>query len=104
MKYLVIGSGGREHALGWKLKQVEGSEVHFLPGNGGTLHIEASAESILPIHTLQLVQQGRGAVLQIGRGCLPRQRQVRFHAVQLIQAVSLAESPFPLQWHKQSSV
>jgi phosphoribosylamine--glycine ligase len=36
MKHLVIGSGGREHALGWKLKQCEGSEVFFLPGNGGT--------------------------------------------------------------------
>jgi len=36
MKHLVIGSGGREHALGWKFKQSEESEVYFLPGNGGT--------------------------------------------------------------------
>ena len=36
MKHLVVGSGGREHALGWKLKRREGNEVYFLPGNGGT--------------------------------------------------------------------
>ena len=31
----------------------------MLPGNGGTVELEASAESVLPIHTLQIVQQGR---------------------------------------------
>ena len=30
-----------------------------LPGNGGTVEVEAEAESILPIHTLQIVQEGR---------------------------------------------
>jgi len=30
-----------------------------LSGNGGTLEVEAWAESIFPIHTLQIVQQGR---------------------------------------------
>ncbi|MBI2191601.1 MAG: CehA/McbA family metallohydrolase [Planctomycetes bacterium] len=30
-----------------------------LPGNGGNLEVEARAESILPIHTLQIVQQGK---------------------------------------------
>ncbi|WP_448515931.1 phosphoribosylamine--glycine ligase [Pseudothermotoga sp.] len=34
MKALVIGSGGREHALVWKLRQ-EGFEVFCAPGNGG---------------------------------------------------------------------
>lgn len=37
MKVLVIGSGGREHALAWKLAQGEGVErVYVAPGNGGT--------------------------------------------------------------------
>ena len=37
MKILVIGSGGREHALAWKLKQsAQVSEVIVAPGNGGT--------------------------------------------------------------------
>jgi len=37
MKVLVIGSGGREHALVWKLAQSEKVEkVYAAPGNGGT--------------------------------------------------------------------
>ncbi len=37
MKILVIGSGGREHALAWKLAQSEQSEAVFVaPGNPGT--------------------------------------------------------------------
>ena len=37
MKLLVIGSGGREHALAWKLAQSERvQKVYVAPGNGGT--------------------------------------------------------------------
>lgn len=37
MKVLVIGGGGREHALAWKLKQDDGvSQVFVAPGNAGT--------------------------------------------------------------------
>ena len=35
MRILVIGSGGREHALCWKLAQSEGVEVFANPGNPG---------------------------------------------------------------------
>src|ERR1700693_2419040 len=36
MKVLVIGSGGREHALVWKLRQSPRiSQVYCVPGNGG---------------------------------------------------------------------
>ncbi|MDY0234994.1 MAG: phosphoribosylamine--glycine ligase [Gudongella sp.] len=45
MKILVIGSGGREHALCWKLRQSElVDKIYCAPGNGGTGLI---AENIL---------------------------------------------------------
>jgi phosphoribosylamine--glycine ligase len=36
MNILVIGSGGREHALAWKISQSPGARVFAAPGNGGT--------------------------------------------------------------------
>lgn len=37
MKLLVVGSGGREHALAWRLSQSPGvTQVFVAPGNGGT--------------------------------------------------------------------
>ena len=33
-KFLIIGGGGREHAIGWRL-HAEGHEVHAAPGNPG---------------------------------------------------------------------
>ena len=37
MRILVIGSGGREHALAWKLaRSPQVSQVFIAPGNGGT--------------------------------------------------------------------
>ncbi|MGN1057064.1 MAG: phosphoribosylamine--glycine ligase N-terminal domain-containing protein, partial [Comamonas sp.] len=37
MKILVIGGGGREHALAWKLAQSpKATKVFVAPGNGGT--------------------------------------------------------------------
>ncbi len=39
MKILVIGSGGREHALCWKLAQSAGVEVYACPGNPGMARV-----------------------------------------------------------------
>ena len=37
MKVLVVGGGGREHALAWKLSKSNiVTEVFVAPGNGGT--------------------------------------------------------------------
>jgi phosphoribosylamine--glycine ligase len=46
MKLLVIGSGGREHALAWKLAHgARVQKVFVAPGNGGTAH-EAGVENV----------------------------------------------------------
>lgn len=50
MKVLVIGSGGREHAILWKLKQSPGvDKLYALPGNGGMCGI-AQCEPIDPLN------------------------------------------------------
>ena len=51
MKILVIGSGGREHALAWKAAQdVDVSEVFVCPGNAGT-ELEEKLTNIAIDHT-----------------------------------------------------
>ncbi|MDB4973681.1 MAG: Phosphoribosylamine--glycine ligase [Myxococcaceae bacterium] len=54
MKVLVVGSGGREHALAWKLKQSPSVKQLFcLPGNAGTravaTNLEGSATDVAAI-------------------------------------------------------
>lgn len=45
---LIVGSGGREHALGWKLSQSpKVGKVYYAPGNGGTPNnVSISVEEI----------------------------------------------------------
>ena len=39
MKILVVGGGGREHAVAWKLAQSDRiQKIYVAPGNGGTAH------------------------------------------------------------------
>ncbi|MGM0433717.1 MAG: phosphoribosylamine--glycine ligase, partial [Pseudomonadota bacterium] len=46
MQILIIGGGGREHALAWKAAQSKESErVYVTPGNAGTAH-EAGVENV----------------------------------------------------------
>ncbi len=49
MKILLVGSGGREHALGWKLSQSSRvTEVISLPGNPGLAEVGPTVEGISP--------------------------------------------------------
>ena len=46
MKLLVIGSGGREHALAWHLAKTSGlQKIYVAPGNAGTAH-ETELENV----------------------------------------------------------
>ena len=53
MNILVIGSGGREHALGWKLKQSpQCGKLFFAPGNAGTASLGTNVPlKIIPVDT-----------------------------------------------------
>ena len=55
MKILVIGSGGREHALAWRLAQSKRvSKVYIAPGNAGTAN-EEGIENIALTQTADLI-------------------------------------------------
>lgn len=60
-KYLRLGrtflSGGP--ILRFAVNGAQIGDMLRLPGNGGTVEVEAEAYSILPIHTLQIVQEGQ---------------------------------------------
>jgi phosphoribosylamine--glycine ligase len=53
MNILILGSGGREHALGWKLKQSKRcGKIYFAPGNAGTAALGTNVNlKIEPVDT-----------------------------------------------------
>ena len=56
MNILVIGSGGREHAIGWKIKQSKKTEkLYFAPGNPGTDEIGINLD--IDIKNFNIVRQ-----------------------------------------------
>ncbi|MFI4938976.1 MAG: phosphoribosylamine--glycine ligase [Burkholderiales bacterium] len=69
MKILVIGSGGREHALAWKIAQSERVQVVYVaPGNGGTaLDIRLQNVPINdPLALVEFVKQEHIALTVVG--------------------------------------
>ena len=65
MKVLVIGSGGREHALAWKLAQSPRMQkVYVAPGNGGTAR-EPELENVPLTGVAELVEFARREKVQL---------------------------------------
>ena len=76
MKILVIGSGGREHALAWKAAQDEAvSEVFVCPGNAGT-ELEEKLTNIAIDHTDYLgdtreaIGREKAGIMRTSRPCI----------------------------------
>ena len=69
MKILVVGSGGREHALAWKLAQSKKIQVVMVaPGNGGTA-LDGRLKNIFitdPVQLADYVQQENIALTVVG--------------------------------------
>ena len=65
MKILVIGSGGREHALAWKLAQSPRMQkVYVAPGNGGTAR-EPELENVALGSVAELVEFAQREKIQL---------------------------------------
>ena len=101
VKVLVVGSGGREHALAWALARAGGvTELHGAPGNPGIAALASchparadDPASLVPlarelgehrpVHRLD--QSGDLGVAQ------PRHRRVRAHAARVRALVAVAD-------------
>ena len=58
MKVLLIGSGGREHALAWKLAQsAKVEKIYVAPGNGGTAQLAKSENISISVNELPTLRQ-----------------------------------------------
>ncbi len=69
MKLMIIGNGGREHALAWKSAQSPNVEkIYVVPGNAGTLH-ESKTENValdpLDFQALADFAESKGVALTI---------------------------------------
>jgi len=65
MKLLVVGSGGREHALAWKLAQSPRvQKVYVAPGNGGTA-TEPGIENVALTETADLIKFAKRERIQL---------------------------------------
>ena len=64
MKIMVIGSGGREHTLVWKLAQSKKSEkIYAVPGNGGTA-VEEKTQNVVLDGADPLTEKGQKILLE----------------------------------------
>jgi phosphoribosylamine--glycine ligase len=77
MKILVIGSGGREHALCWKLAQTPGHEIYATPGNPGIAQLASCYPASDPLklaETLDIALTVVGPEAPLAAGIVDRFR------------------------------
>lgn len=67
MKVLVVGSGGREHALAWKIAQSDKvKKIYCAPGNAGIGEIAERVNiNVLDVNSLALFAENRGIDLTV---------------------------------------
>src|SRR3989344_4572536 len=67
MKVLVIGGGGREHAMAWKLSESpKVTKVYVAPGNGGTaLNSKLENVAITDVRELRVWAQAEKIALTV---------------------------------------
>ena len=70
MNILIIGQGGREHALGWKLAQSPGvRKLYFAPGNSGTIQLGTNLPMDLndPLQLCRVAQEKHVGLVVFGK-------------------------------------
>ena len=69
MNVLIVGKGGREHALGWKMRPSPAlANLYFMPGNAGTAQIgtNINVDPHMHIAVLQFCQENSVGLVVIG--------------------------------------
>ena len=69
IKVLVVGSGGREHAIAWKISQSDSlSELYCLPGNPGTSAIAKNIPgSVTDFEAIASAVESHGIDMVVGK-------------------------------------
>ena len=65
-KILIIGSGGREHAIGIALKKNNNCELFFAPGNGGTQSIGKNINASSTTKLIEFVKTNQISLTIVG--------------------------------------
>jgi len=82
VKILIVGGGGREHTLAWKLRRAHGEAAFVAPGNAGTRQVAENVPIVATdIEGLANWAEEQGLILQCRAGGTAYRRVGRcFHS------------------------